>query len=294
MKKLLFPIACALTVLGTSCEDTPDQPKNSQQIKGSLPTCIIPADETQPVILTETPAYSFTFYTYTGMWTIGVANIKPTGLPELDFTSPEISAAGGYNRNLYYNSPFSSKNGETVTNLQAYLCADYYYYTGESSLGTSPLGTLTTVSFTVPDKYSVRAFPKRAYYGGSTSSSFAGADGSQQHFISETSQFGVEMDLSARTATITIINAHFAEAMPTIPRMVLNDLKLEGDHTHGYVIKGENIVPVVGEGQGAVPYPSFTFDKIEFNPTNTLMYQAECDFEVAGRYKGKFTGSFSK
>ena len=294
MKKLLFPLACALMVVGVSCDDDPKQPVNTHQLKGELPTCIIPEDETKPVTLTGSQTYAFTLYDLTGLWTVSANNVNVPGFGTLEFTTPNMAASGTYNRYLDFLSPFTAKSGETISNFKALLCSDYYYYTGESSTSTLQMGWLCSLSFDVPGKYKVRAFPDRAYFGGSTTSSFSGSDGSEQHYTSESAQFGISLDIESRTAEIIIYNAKFAEQMPAISRMKLSGLTLEGDREHGYEIKGTDITPLVGEGQGAVPYPSFVFNEIEFHPTNDLMNRAECDFEVAVRYKGKFTGSYSK
>lgn len=294
MKKLLFPLACMLMVTTTSCEDTPNQPVNTHQLKGELPTCIIPEDESKPVILSGSQTYAFTLYGLTGLWTVSAANFNVPGYGILEFTTPNLAASGTYNLYLDFLSQFTAKSGETIANFKALLCSDYYYYTGESSTVAMPLGWLCSLSFDVPGKYQVRAFPDHAYFGGSTSSSFAGSDGSEQHYTCDSAQFDINLDIESRTAEIIIHNAKFAEQMPAISRMKLSGLTLEGDREHGYEIKGKEITPLVGEGQGAVPYPSFVFNEIEFHPTNNLMNRAECDFEVAGRYKGKFTGSYSK
>lgn len=294
MKKLLFPLACMLMVTATSCDDTPNQPVNTHQLKGELPTCIIPEDESKPVTITGSQTYAFTMYDLNGLWTVSVANLNVPGFGTLQFTTPQMAPSGTYNRYLSFGSPLASSSGETINGFNALLCCDYYYYTGESSTSSLPMGWLCSLSFDVPGKYSVRAFPDHAYFGGSTASSFTGSDGSEQHYVSDTALFGVSLDIESRTAEIIICNAKFAEQMPAISRMKLSGLTLEGDREHGYEIKGKDITPIVGEGQGAVPYPSFVFNEIEFHPTNNLMNRAECDFEVAGRYKGKFTGSYSK
>lgn len=295
MKKLLFPLACALMVLGTSCDDDPDQPANTYQVKGELPTCIIPEDATKEVTFTSTTIYSFTLYDKTGLWTAGVNNLNVPGFGTVDFTTPEISASGMYNRYLAFNSPFTAKSGETISDFQAMLCTDYYYYNNESSLVSNPLGMLCSVTFNVPGKYSVHAFPRRAYFGGSTTTTYNGADGAEKHYTSNSMTVGIDINLDSRTATLVMYNARFAEEMPmSLSRVELKGLKVEGDREHGYELTGKNIIPLVGEGQGAVEYPMFVFNDIEFHPTNDLMTRAECEFEVAGRYKGEFSGSYNK
>lgn len=296
MKKLLFPLATAMLLLATSCDDDkPDQPVNSFQLKGSLPTCIMPEGGTDAdVIFTDEPVYSYTLDSYTGKWTVGVSNLKVPSHDELRFTSPAIFPTSGFNIRLEYTSPFAATQGGQINNVAAVLADDYYYYTGESTTGNPPMGTLTTMAFDVVGQYKVRAFPKSCYYGGTLVTTYP-MGGAEKEYTSTTPQFGVKVNLASRTAEVTIHNVKFAAEMPiTLAVITLKDLKLVGDEEDGYKIVGTNIVPVVGQGASATPNPKFTFNEFEMHPTNTQMTMAEIDFTVANQYEGEFQGSFTK
>jgi len=296
MKKLLFPLASAMLLFLAACDDDkPDQPVNSFQIKGSLPTCIIPEGGTDAdVIFTDEPVYSYTLDSYTGKWTLGVSNLKVPSHDELRFTSPVIYPSSGFNIRLDYRSPFVATQGGEINNLVAVLANDYYYYTGESTTGNPPLGTLHTMAFDVVGQYKVRAFPKTCFYGGGLVTTYT-QDGIEKEYTSTTPQFGVKVNLATRTAEVTIHNVKFAEEMPMALSVVtLKDLKLVGDEEDGYKIVGTNIVPEVGQGAHSIPYPDFIFNEFEMHPTNTQMTMAEIDFRVAGRYEGEFCGSIAK
>lgn len=261
-----------------------------------MPTCIIPAGGTdEDVIFTEEPQYAYTRDNYTGKWTLSVSDLKVPSYYELKFSSPALYPSQGYNVKLDYSSPFTATQGGEIERLVAILATDYYYSNGESTVTYLPLGTLTTMAFDVAGKYSVRAFPTFCYYGGALITKYPGPDGTEKEFTNNTPTFGVKVNISSRTAEVSIHNVKFAEEMPmSLSVVTLSGLKLEGDAEDGYKITGRNIVPVVGLGANATPYPSFTFDEFEMHPCNTQMNMAEFEFIVAGRYEGEMIGTFTR
>lgn len=301
MKNHILPFAAlGLLFAASACDDDndlkkdPDQPQGTYQLKGEIPTCIIPEDESMPVVFSKTPVYTITRYDINNLWTVNVTKISLQGFGDFEMRTPEMMATSGYNRYLTYNSPFTSVNGDVINGFEACILSDYWYYTGENTIHTTPLSLLQYIYFNVPGKFSVHAFPTRVYYGGTTVSSYKTAEGQDKNFKSETPVFGVEMNLDSRTATVKIYNAKFADEMPAISLMTLSGLTVEGDRDHGYEIKGTDIIPVVGMGDGAVPYPNFIFNSFELHPSEDLFTDVECDFNVAGRFNGEFEGSCAR
>ncbi len=297
MKKLLLGMMGAFMLGATSCDDIKkDNPDNSSTIRGTLPACVIFEKAEKPVALCPDASINFTYFFNRGIWNVTINDLDVAGMDsELSFTTPDIIPSGQSNQLLSYLSAFTAKSGQTVSGFSCILSNNYYYYTGEETTTLSPLGTLITVTFNVPGQYQVRAFPPRCYFGGTTVSTYKDAQGNDKRYESTSAQFGLDMDVAARKATVTIHNAKFAEEMPgSLTRMELKGLTIEGDREHGYKLVGKDIIPVVGEGAAAVPYKQFVFNEIEFHPTNNLMTLGECEFTVAGRYHGKFTGSFVK
>ena len=304
MKNLLLPIAAALLTL-TSCMDDPKQPENTLQYQGEMPTCIIPLDanDDSQVSFTSLATYTFTNYTLNGYWTLGGYGIPLPGMPTLRFTSPKLSAlidiyTGGYNYVFNMSTAFAGDNGESISSFVGTFIQNYYYYTGENVINVNPkpLGQAQmTMAFTVNDKYQVRMFPKTAYYGGALVTRYTSAGGDEKTYTNTTPIFGVEVDLGAKTATITMHNIKFAEEMPFALDIIrLPNLPLSGDLENGYKIEAKNIIPTVGLGSNATPYPNYTFDEIEMHPTNSQMTNCEIEFKVAGQYEGEFTGSIAR
>lgn len=295
MKRYLLPLAGALISILPSCNDLdniPDTP-NTQQYTGNLITCIVPCDESQEVIMTEAPTYKYTVNTTNNLWKISVSNLSVPGFTPLSFTSPEMLATSGYNSFFNFLSDIQAGDAE-ISNLEAVIARDYSYYTGESTVIGLPIGTLAMTSFDVKDRYKVHAGPKLCYYEGSVVSRYYDKDGAEQSFMSSNTYFSVMIKLATKTADITIHNAKFAQPMPAMSIMTLSGLSVSGDREHGYRITGKNIIPVVGEGLNAVSYPDFVFNEIDFHPTDDLLTTGECEFTVAGRFYGKFTGNVLK
>lgn len=296
-------MAAALLMLG-SCTDDPKQPVNSVQYQGEMPTCIIPLDgkEDSQVTFTSLASYTFTNYAPDNYWTLGGYGIPLPQMPTLRFTTPKLYAGadpttGGYNLVFSRNEPFSGNNGESISRFVGTFVQNYYYYTGEPvvNLISKPLGQAQmTMAFTVNDKYDVRVFPRTAYYGGALVTKY-NFKGEEKEFTNTAPIFGVDVDLSAKTATISMHNIKFAEEMPRALDIVqLPNLPLSGDLEHGYKIEAKNIVPTVGLGNNATPYPNYTFDEIEMHPTTTQMTTCEIKFKVAGQYEGEFYGSIAR
>ena len=294
MKKSLLMLLCGATLVAmttTSCkEDKRDQPMNTQRLRASLPSVIIPVDNEQPAQLVTAIDYGFTYDFLNSTWSIELAELNITNDDKLSFTSPSIYASGDYNLRLRYNSGFSAKNGATISDISATITSNYYWPGISNTTQSMPIGNIYSVSFNVTDKYTVRSFPRIACYGGTTRSQF----NDNEESSSTEALYTATIDLNTKTAEIIIQNAKFAPGMPTIASMRLPGLSIREDREKGYVISGKNIVPKVGEGLHETDYPNFTFDEIEFYPNNKEITQAYCNFTVAGRYKGAFAGSWIK
>lgn len=297
MKKSFLNLLCCtmLVATATSCKESEvDQPTNTQRIRATLPTAIIPEDKSKPVELIAGVDYAFTYDYINSNWTVDLADISLQGEDKLSFSSPRIYASGDYNLRLRYNSPFSAKNNETINSLYAIIASNYYWPGIPNTTQHMPVGNLCTVSFNVADKYSVRSFPEIVCYSGTTTSTFNDNDGNPTEFSSKEPLFSVTMDMTAKTAEIIIQNAKFAQAMPSITSMRLTGLTISADNDHCYRISGKDIVPKVGEGQHETPFPQFSFNEIVLYPANDEMTHARCEFTVAGRYQGSFYGSWIK
>lgn len=289
-------IAAACVAMLTACGDSGyNGPDNTESYKSVTGGVFIPADEDAiPTLLPETEYTFLRYYDGTGMWQVKADGIILPGLTTIGFTSPKVlGMIIGNNINLNFY-PFTATGGQSITDFECLLTNNYYCYVRESDTNYipdgAPLGQFLFASYKVDNIGTVHTFPRNAFYKGETTTDFT-MGGVQQTFSSGNALYQLIMDLSNREATLVIYNVQFAAQMPIQTRMEIKNLKIEPNRQTGYVIKGENLVPVCGTGAGAVEYPAFVFNNVEITTVNDKMSKLSIDFNVAGRFHGAFTGS---
>lgn len=144
------------------------------------------------------------------------------------------------------------------------------------------------VSYSAGNDYIVSSFPMVAWYKGETTTTFPSQDGTSD-FSDNNMVYRVAIDVSKKTANVVIYEARFAEVMPSLPAVVLENLPVSFENGT-YTIKAENVVPKVAEGNGLTEYPNYIFNSFEFRRAG--MAQAAISYTVAGRFNGVFTGSW--
>lgn len=289
MKKFLLGLLPA-TLLMASCSNDDSHPSNGVELTAELPTVVIPTDQSRAAVFAGTPSYKLTQDFVSGQVKIAVNNFTAAGFPTLSFVSPEMAASGVQTKvQMGWYTQFPATSGQTLNYLSAVSTSSYYYYTGDDTTVTRPLGDLIYLSFQVDGQYTAKTFQSRCCFGGQTSTTYGDAS-----FTTDKPVYMVDADIASGTATVTIFNAQFAEKMPVLSRMVISGLTLAPDRTSGYVIKGEKLTPAVGEGSSAVPYPQFAFDEFELRPVNPDLTSALITFKVAGQYTAKVTASYVK
>lgn len=296
MKKLLLS-AMLISLVATSCSDDDNNTPNTRNLSGEIPAVVIPANTAEEAVLTELPIKITQYMDEGGIWRINVNSFTLPSGEKLSFMSPDIAGSMNDFINpdimLRCMSNFMAETGQTIRNLNVDLINNYYYlsFSGEGSV--SPYGTYVAANFKVGSDYSIATFPREAYYGGTTITKYNIGSGDKE-FRNEVPMYFFNIDMSRRTAILTIYNAKFAEEMPmALSAVTLRGLKVEPSSQSGYRISGKNIVPVVGVGGNEVEYPQYTFDDIEMHPTNTALTQCEINYSVAGRFAGRFTGSYT-
>lgn len=144
------------------------------------------------------------------------------------------------------------------------------------------------VSLNIDDRYVVRTFNANAIYTGTTATWYI-ADNQRVEYTDANTVYMVSMDLAKKKASVLIQNGKFAEQMPAISLMKLEDLDIEYKHG-GYIIKGADIVPQVAEGSSYTPNPSYTFNNFSLRTMSEDLTTVAIDFQVAGRFHGSFSG----
>lgn len=141
------------------------------------------------------------------------------------------------------------------------------------------------------DKY-VRTFWNDITFNGKTQTEYTGRDGQVKNFTTDKIKYRVRMDLDKKTAMVVFYDAKFTdvEQEPTKTNIVLENLPVTFDN-NGYTIAGTDIVPKCFENGTGVPNENYKFNSFTLTCGGDLT-QAACSYEVAGIYKGSFTGSY--
>ncbi len=290
MKKLIY-FAALLGLLATSCSDDKNEP-NTRTLQGNALTAVIPTDKSKEAVLTEMPLKVTQYLSEGGDWKVTVSDMTLPDGSKLSFTTPTIAGAGVEDVSLVYYSNFNADGGQVIRDFRTDLINMYYYINASTNKpAAAPFGTLVACNFKVGGDYTVATFPNRSYYGGATTTTYE-AEGETKEFTNQLPMYFVSIDLAKRMAEVTIFNAQFSENMPVLSAVNLRGLKLEASSQYGYTIKGENLTPTVGVGGNETSYPMYMFDSFEMHPTNTALSSCAITYEVAGKYKGAFTGSY--
>lgn len=143
----------------------------------------------------------------------------------------------------------------------------------------------TFMQYSIGSKYTVRTFWNDLTFTGTTSTSHPGGT-----FSSDKVMYRVVMNIKDGKATVILYNAKFAENMPELTNIVLENLPIDFKN-YGYVIKASNVTPKVFEGGEGTPNTKFIFSNFELASSGNLS-TAHCSYEVnGGAFKGDFSGS---
>lgn len=287
MKKLLLALLPASLLLASCSNDS--HPSNSMTMRATLPTVIIPTDESKPAVFAGLTDYLLTQSYVEATWTIAAA-LEAPGYGTNQFLTPSMAGSGTQNFvEIGYYTPFTSKTGQTFSYLSAKITDSYYWHTNENTIYNRPLGYLIYMQYAVKDMYVVKSFPEDVCYGGTTQT-VAG----ETEFNTSLPTYLVQLDVASGTAEVVIFSAQFSSQMPILSRVTIKGLKLTPSRECGYVISGENIIPTVGEGPSATPYPQFPFTKFELRPSSPDLTTADITYTVAGKYQGTLAGKVFK
>lgn len=180
-----------------------------------------------------------------------------------------------------------------ITNSSFMLTSLAYRYNGNypGINFTYPQGVMIVGQYRIENLCDVKTFYPDASFYGSTTSSYVDNDGNTQSYTNKDMLYRVVMDLKKNTASVVIYEAKFAEPQPKLTGIILRDLKVTY-HNGGYSITGSNIVPEVIEGVSTTPNEKYVFDTFSLMTTSADLVDASINFQVAGKYKAFFTGSY--
>ncbi len=144
------------------------------------------------------------------------------------------------------------------------------------------------VSYSVGTDLLVSSFPIIAWYKGETTTSYPTGNGDGS-YSDKNMVYRVGIDVPKKTACVVIYEPRFAEVMPSLPAIVLENLPVVFENGT-YTIRVKDVVPKVAEGNGLTEYPNYIFNEFEFIPMG--MANALISYKVAGRFEGHFSGSW--
>ena len=142
---------------------------------------------------------------------------------------------------------------------------------------------IPSVTFRMGDS-SVSSFSKSPYFGGITVTEYE-KNGELKTFSNNQLVYSLFLDLETSKASAVYYNARFAQEMPRPITVGLSNLDITYEK-EGYVVSGENVVPLMKEGGADTPMPVFVFNSFMLKTSGDNLRTAEVVYEVAGKYKG--------
>lgn len=294
MKKILFYASMAL--LFTSCIGD-DEPKTVTKMTIRTANHVVP-EVGEPFIMANV-LYEFEFEHNHSTAVMKVEDMALNTQTKLSFESEPVKfTLGNFTQGTIYRFEVDQINTLAngvysrecqIEDLDCMLTTAYYAPSEMFQQSAAPLGTLVVMNYEIGDMYEVTTFPVSAFYSGRTQTQYTTKEGVAKTYSSNSALYGVNMNLATKKADIIIYDAQFAEEMPMKLTMALKNLDIELTR-EGYVIKGKNIVPLVGDD--AIEYPRFAFDELVMVCEDDALTQVNINFTVAGQYKGSFTGSY--
>ena len=79
--------------------------------------------------------------------------------------------------------------------------------------------------------------------------------------------------------------------MPAMSAIVLENLTVKATAI-GYTIEGNNVVPKAIMDNALIEMKRFPFNSFMISTASTDMIKINCNYTVAGQYRGEFTGVY--
>lgn len=290
-KTVIAALSAGLLVLGSCTSDPSDSTQNM-----AYPTMNLISSLQNDDVFVSQCTYKFFLNITKGKAVVSAENltINNNNYSFSSQESPYTSTAyvgGGWDVKVKDVAGFVGN--EALNNTNFMISNLLYGYNEVSVPGfSSAMNAIPAVlaQFSIGDEWRIRSFQADAFYVGKTVTSYPGENG-MESFENDGMIYRIVIDTKENKANLAIYRAKFAPPAPELSAVVLNDLTVEWNK-NGYVIKGEDVIPQVPEGTGLTPYPGFIFNNFEFQTTNDALTSADITYTVAGRFQGKFSGSY--
>lgn len=302
-KKIILLAIAALTIL-PSClkNDTPDTYSNSCESV----TLVTPGDGTE-AYTTNAATYRYVAYNNEFKASLSVSGLllgkNVTGF-STDFVDYTLGSTDKNKVEMLSFRPGLTRldnSTSTVDNIKVCFVKGQQAYLSDENNLPHRFVILDRIyplcSFNAGD-YKVNTIIEDTYYRGVTTTTDATTPDAAP-FVSEAIPYRVTLDLEKKKAVIRIYDAKFS-ASPREPVKTLIQIEdLDVSFSGGtYTVSGNDIVPLVPKGQTAsdenilVPMAGFMFNSIKFTAVGSYLSECQLEYKVAGRYEGKFSGSY--
>ncbi|MDE6679800.1 MAG: hypothetical protein K2J92_00425 [Muribaculaceae bacterium] len=286
--------AAAMLTAATSCDK--NDPESSYTVSYSIYNLYTPLSGDQAAHV-STAAYQLRYDFINSTVEIGASDLIWNN-STYSFSTDAVRFTNGYYDDggevIEFKNAKASVSGMTVD--MSGMLTNRKYYTTQSVPGiTGGVLQYTQVpviafSYNIGDLYSVRTFNPEAYMGGTTLTTYE-MNGETKHYTNDKMLYRTIIDIQKMTADMVIYNARFAEEQPVeLLAIAVKDLKVEWT-PNGYRMTGSDIIPEYLEANELQPLPRYIFNNISLVTTGDRMTDFTLDYEVAGQYKGNFTGS---
>lgn len=259
----------------------------------SLQLCshVVDADGSNPRLVGDIK-YSFNYNISQSTVQVSADGI-PTGNSKVSFTTDAMP----YQTGVFPDTPgyvraFSgagkTAGGEPVLNVKG-MESTYFYYFYTQYPGIIEIAQRSRsayLSFDIDDKYKVCTFMRDSFFGGKTTTRFSG-----ESFENDKALYRVVFSEDLTKATVVIYNAQFAPTMSAMSAIVLENLTVKATAI-GYTIEGNNVVPKAIMDNALIEMKRFPFNSFMISTASTDMIKINCNYTVAGQYRGEFTGVY--
>ncbi|MDE6027346.1 MAG: hypothetical protein K2G23_04705 [Muribaculaceae bacterium] len=149
-------------------------------------------------------------------------------------------------------------------------------------------GSAPKIRYRLGEDYQVYTFWPDLYYKGVTKTEVIGDASSA--FESLAVGYRVKFDVKKKKAQVVLYDVKFHPDMPKMECLILPDLDVNFTN-NGFEIEAANVNPLYIEGRKIMENPRFPFTTFKFVAQDNMV-EGNCDFTVAGRFHGSFTGKY--
>lgn len=255
---------------------------------------VIPDDTSEPIYIDNDCNYNLKIDGVKNKLTINTSDLvlKQNG-SKVSFTTDEmpvssLSAQGMYS-GTFVRGNANMSNGDHLSEMNGFYTSMVYYYDVIGEPFMFVVATPMLVMNYHTGDATVKTFSKNPFFKGVTTTTINGTPGTYEN---DEVVYRINFSDDMKSANIVLYNARFSQQMPRpLQAVVLKDVPVNLTRD-GYSISVSNVIPEVLEAGELTPYPNFTFNSFDLKTISSDLTKIECEYTVAGRFKGAFTGAY--